>query len=601
MRSMFRGDRDGVILVVLAWSATTFGGERASKADGVEPDLVAPPSIERLVQQALAAELAGDTHRRHALLAQARNSAPQYAPARWHSGQLQWEGNWLAVDRLQQNLAADRRLAEYRQRRDAAGKSVDAHRALAQWCGKNNLPSHAQFHWASVLLTKPRDSDAIAALRLTKWRGQWFTPEGLAHAKQAIADAEAAFEKWQAEIDAIKTDLHGDDARRQAKAMARLKGIRQSDALPAMVASLVDADEWYSLGVIHAIAEMPEQSATNALTWQAVVSPHAKVRQAAAEALKPRPLQSFVPALVGSLTSPLEFSTYFASMESGQMKTGMVVEREMPFSEQRLTITQPLARGGQRLDPRPVQRAAQIRQQMRQISNRIRAEGLLQARIAHEVLTANQVTDAQNQRVFGALEIATGRQFARVPHIWWGWWQEHNELFVAEPKPRLSRAFTDSLTMSCFVAGTPVWTEMGQRPIEQLRPGDRVFSQDPVTGELALKFVIEITTRPASPTFRVEVGDEAIVATRGHPFWATGKGWRMAKELTSDDRLHGIDGAVPIDALSEGPEFEAHNLVIQEFGTYFVGKTGVLVRDNTLRGFPTNPLPGYDMAAASRP
>src|SRR5690606_559534 len=117
-------------------------------------------------------------------------------------------------------------------------------------------------------------------------------------------------------------------------------------------------------------------------------------------------------------------------------------------------------------------------------------------------------------------------------------------------------------------------------------PGDRVFSQDPTTGELALKFVIGTTTRSASPTFRVEVGDEAIVATRGHPFWAAGKGWRMAKVLTSDDRLHGIDGAVPIDALSEGPEFEAHNMVIQDFGTYFVGETGVLVRDNTLRGFP---------------
>ena len=38
--------------------------------------------------------------------------------------------------------------------------------------------------------------------------------------------------------------------------------------------------------------------------------------------------------------------------------------------------------------------------------------------------------------------------------------------------------------------------------------------------------------------------------------------------------------------------------MIDGFGTYFVGKAGLLVRDNTLRHMPAVPLPGYDVVAA---
>jgi hypothetical protein len=97
---------------------------------------------------------------------------------------------------------------------------------------------------------------------------------------------------------------------------------------------------------------------------------------------------------------------------------------------------------------------------------------------------------------------------------------------------------------------------------------------------------------------RVQVNQEVILATRGHPFWVSGSGWRMAKELSSSDRLSSLQGSLPIELIEEGPSWEAHNLVVDGFGTYFVGETGLLVRDNHLGQVLKTPLPGYQVVAA---
>ena len=49
----------------------------------------------------------------------------------------------------------------------------------------------------------------------------------------------------------------------------------------------------------------------------------------------------------------------------------------------------------------------------------------------------------------------------------------------------------------CFPAGTPVLTIDGPQAIESLKPGDRVLSQDMISGELDYKTVTKRTLRPA--------------------------------------------------------------------------------------------------------
>jgi hypothetical protein len=293
------------------------------------------------------------------------------------------------------------------------------------------------------------------------------------------------------------------------------------------------------------------------------------------------------------------------------VKYGYQVLRDGPWSQ--TAITYSVSSEVFRLSDSPLELHPQSA-----VGRAIQARGAATTRAAvvTQVSAANQATQWQNERVYAALEQTTGQNHS-TPQAWWNWWVKHNELLVAEHKPLHSRhyyyhrpmAIVDRLhpqlppplgprRPSCFIAGTLVWTEAGLEPIENLRPGDRVLSQDPDTGELSLRFVVETTLRPASPTRRVQVGEEVIVATLGHPFWAAGKGWRMAKELEAVDRLHTLEGAVPIASVEDGPDWEAHNLVIEGFGTYFVGKAGLLVRDNNLGEVVTTPLPGYRTVAA---
>lgn len=144
---------------------------------------------------------------------------------------------------------------------------------------------------------------------------------------------------------------------------------------------------------------------------------------------------------------------------------------------------------------------------------------------------------------------------------------------------------------SCFPPGTLVWSETGPVAIEKIRPEDRVLSQDPESGELAYKMVMEITQRPPSPILCVTVAGTALETTRGHLFWRVGDGWRMAKELQPGNRLHGLTGAATIENVTQRPDSPAHNLVVEDFGTYFVGPPRLLVHDNTVRQVTAARLP----------
>ena len=107
--------------------------------------------------------------------------------------------------------------------------------------------------------------------------------------------------------------------------------------------------------------------------------------------------------------------------------------------------------------------------------------------------------------------------------------------------------------------------------------------QDIDTGELAFKAVLATTERPPTNLLKIQTGEHTITATRGHPFWVSGKGWLMTKELSVGDRIHTPTGTVAISAIDEAPIEKAYNLVVADFNTYFVGEDRLLVHDNTLR------------------
>jgi hypothetical protein len=144
----------------------------------------------------------------------------------------------------------------------------------------------------------------------------------------------------------------------------------------------------------------------------------------------------------------------------------------------------------------------------------------------------------------------------------------------------------------CFAAGTPVWTRTGLKPIESLAIGDFVLAQSVETGKLTYQPILGRTVRPSSPCRQIGIGAEQLIVASGHPFWVAGTGWKMAKELEVGAVLHGIDGPVVLDANADTESVETYNLVVADFNTYFVGKSGVLVHDITPREPTTAKVPG---------
>jgi hypothetical protein len=100
-----------------------------------------------------------------------------------------------------------------------------------------------------------------------------------------------------------------------------------------------------------------------------------------------------------------------------------------------------------------------------------------------------------------------------------------------------------------FVAGTPLLTPEGHKPIEQLRLGDMIQARP--AGEVCGVFV----TR--QPIFLLHLNGQVIRTTADHPFFVTGQGWTDASELQVGDSLRTHAGQdVTIEASTDNGEQE---------------------------------------------
>ncbi|MGA5496531.1 polymorphic toxin-type HINT domain-containing protein [Streptomyces cinereoruber] len=167
----------------------------------------------------------------------------------------------------------------------------------------------------------------------------------------------------------------------------------------------------------------------------------------------------------------------------------------------------------------------------------------------------------------------------------------------------LEQAGRTALKGFCFPAGTMVATEYGSRPIETIKVGDRVWSEDPLTGKRQLRKVTDLFRRTADSLVTVHAGHDAVRATPEHPFWAVGRGWTPAERLKPGDRLKSLDGSVSsVRSVSRSDgAVEVFNFAVENDHTYFVGSGQVLVH-NACRLFP-NKYPGAlagELAQAER-
>ncbi|MDE7368038.1 MAG: PKD domain-containing protein, partial [Lachnospiraceae bacterium] len=143
---------------------------------------------------------------------------------------------------------------------------------------------------------------------------------------------------------------------------------------------------------------------------------------------------------------------------------------------------------------------------------------------------------------------------------------------------------------SCFVAGTQVLTRDGFKNIEDIQPGDYVYSTSDETGESDYKEVLEVFVKETEVITHVfyatkdsdgqEPEIHEIETTLNHRFWSEGE-WKSAGTLKVGDLLTLADGTqVEVtDVTFEDRHETVYNMEVADYHTYYVGEDCVWVHN----------------------
>lgn len=652
----------GVFGFALPAASSLFAAEnpRSKPAAKVEPKA----GTSNLVQAALLAEASGNNESRRELLREALKENPNSSLAHWCVGEVCQNGRWFSVEEIQHQATADKRLAEYRTLRDQHAATPAGQLTLARWCGDHGLPAESRIHWTYVLVDQPENEEAIKALGARWYRGQLLTEAQIklvqrADSQQSLAPMSVNRESmahWVPSVTKWRYALKRGDSSAEESLRQEVGSATDRRSIHALGCVVISGSRrrsdpkgyrLLSLALIDALDRCNKPWAVKQLAWHAVEHPTIEVRHAAADALKKRPMMSYVPLLLSQMQTTIEGRIIVRSSSAG---VGVVIdqtfEREGPDAVYRDARLQNYHAGTPRINFTMTQRKGKTtttyETNIPQVTyNSWRDAGNYAVAKQKQVDQANEAITDLNERIQDSLSRATGEKANTDPSSWQEWWTKYcckyyelepiipdiadssgksypydYEQSQPERKPVIeqrqtygtpARAIVTYVYVrvgSCFPWNTKVWTLTGPVDIGRIKPGDRVLSQQPFTGELSYQPVLQVTRRKPSPMIEIGLGSETVQATRGHPFWVSGQGWKMAKELTVGMCLHGIDGPIRIDRVEQIPaaapwydqpdtqpgEELSYNLVLEECHNYFVGPRKILVHDNTL--FPLDgPVP----------
>ncbi len=568
------------------------------------PAATATPA--ELVKAALQSELDGASSLRATLLSDALARDSNFAPARWHSGFVRIDGDWVKVDDVPERAASDKKLTAYRKLRDAMVDTADNHRALARFCHKNQLPDEERVHWAKVMEFERGDAEALAALGLKLHEGRWLTRAQIDAEKQRAGERLRAARHWQPQITKWRSAIDRGNSTDRDKALAALSSLNDPEAIPVLEAVFAvkgDSPKARQLNqlLIDTVGRLQHPEATQVLLRRAIVPDAEEMRAAAADELKKRPMHVFVPQLIAAMPGSLK-TRFHVSVLPG----GMVLHEHEFYLE------------GQQADfainyesiVNPTDAMTAMLVTPRALARELATADTLEAQASAVQAPADWMRD----RVRFALERTTGFSAGDDPRLWEKQYNDYNgwsapaqekpvyqqnlweiQSYFPLPSQTTIRPETRLWTYvphgvcppCCFPGGTMILTIQGPRPIEELKVGDRVLSQEIRTGELVYKPIHTTNLLPTTPVLKVSFANQAILVTPGHPFWVNGLGWRPAKHLEAGMSLHGLEGGMTVENLEAVRATEVYNLIVSEHHNYFLAGPRLLVHDNSpIEGSP---------------
>jgi tetratricopeptide (TPR) repeat protein len=578
-----------------------------------------------LVKDALYYEISGEIESRNQLLQNARSLDADFAPALWHSGKIEFDTQWLSIEDVIPLAQNDRQLAAYEKQRDRTSDNESGNLQLAQWCAELRLDAQARAHFNRAIEFNPDNLSARAALGYRQYRGAWVSQAEFEQRAASQARRTKALNAWWPRISAIRDAILNDSPVIRNSALRQLDEIKDVAAIPALERAFSIRNSDLVILLIEKLSQSNDIEATAAIARQAIFSRWEPVRQFAATKLNGRPSEEYVPQMLTAMKSPVRVVVTAGSsgnrpalwetfIQEGQFGKSVISRGTVYYLN-----AKPYQLGdhvsGMSL-PAKSGDATRATSEMFKLNMEQAGSDFLKRREMN-----SQVTGL-NDRIMNCLALATGHtEFTQLDQ-WWDWWDQETEMQFSGPKPvKFSRVerevsifnsdpyspgddYSPMVTttsywhapvirMSCFAASTPVWTVSGQKPIESIKIGDLVLSQDADTGEVTFKPVMRTTIRPPVQILMLESSGQTLRCTGGHLFWVAGQGWTKARNLRSGQTLHCVDGTVQVSLVTEETQPEqTYNLVVADFNTYFVGPEKILSHDVTERKPTRSIVPG---------
>ena len=497
-------------------------------------------------------------------------------------------GKKVSLDEALRNSMTDERLTTYRQLRTEAGGSPNGQLELARWCRKQKLAEEERLHWRLLLMTQPGQPDAMKGLGLRMYDGQMLTREQVVDAKQEARLVKDAKRKWATTIKRLKLAIEQDDPKVRQAAVDEIEAIRDPRVMSLVEKELSNGSAAAGLLVVEMYGRAATQQATDVLARLAIHAKDAAMREKAAGELRYRPVEKYMPVLVGAMAAPIELSVntdvkpggpkyewwdgyaYLAD-EAGRVRVvpGMYrmirlsgnytnkdvafwVPETIPFSgwwymgdkPDHHTYQYVLTRDSPDPNAPYEYRGALNADEYRGENGKARAS--LDRAIAvleERVRKTNEAAAELNLRIDAAIREATKGQPAddqppKVekaadvrPRLWWDWWQKQLQL------------------NNYFASGTEVWTQLGIRPIENVMVGDRVLTRSLDTGDLAFSLVIGIDLRHDAEVHAIEVGGRTFIATPDQPFFVPHERWLSAKDLKPGTEIESLAGKSRVESM----------------------------------------------------
>lgn len=175
-------------------------------------------------------------------------------------------------------------------------------------------------------------------------------------------------------------------------------------------------------------------------------------------------------------------------------------------------------------------------------------------------------------------------------------------------------ADTSAIKGGCFVAGTLVAVESGFKEIQDIKPGEKVWSFELSVSQWQLKPAEKTSVkRYEGDVITIEAGGESVEATGNHPIWvidgthldsrpaltsfqvpapeqsssSMGR-WVQARFVKAGDTLLSRTGQfVQVDEITtRAAKLSVYNLQIEGYHTYAVSRNALLVHNNSILGDP---------------